>query len=188
MMRAPAETRPPVTYQPYSMPQLQQQTARADAGPKKWSSWAMEVGPITVTHPDTPKMVQVSASAPRNVGKFVSKMMGGPGAHPAMKADEDLRATQRTLNQYYATRVLVEDGIMGDETHRILKWFQKSNGLPETGNPDPAVMATLDKLLADRAISQGLGPASETEAVADSGDWLTKSPLSHDVTGWAGWG
>ena len=176
--------RSPVTYQPYPMPQLQQPAST----PKKWSAWAMEVGPMTVTHPDQPKMVQVSASAPRNVGKFVSKMMGGPGAHPAMKADEDLRAVQRTLNQYYATRVLVEDGIMGDETHRILKWFQKSNGLPETGNPDPAVMVTLDKLLADRAISQGLSPAGDTGAVADSDDWLTRNPLGHDVTGWAGWG
>ena len=177
-MPVPVQTRASVTYQPYPMPPLQKKPVTTEAGPKKWSSWAMEVGPITVTHPDTPRMIQVSASAPRKVGKFISKMMGGPGAHPKAMPDEDLRRVQRTLNQYYATTVLVEDGIMGDETHRILKWFQKSNALPETGNPDPAVMAMLDRLLADRATSQGLAPAGDAGAIADSSDWLTKSPLA----------
>jgi peptidoglycan hydrolase-like protein with peptidoglycan-binding domain len=50
---------------------------------------------------------------------------------------------QRTLNQYYATPVLVEDGVMGDETHRILKQLQESNGIPVTGTPDPATMKVL---------------------------------------------
>jgi peptidoglycan hydrolase-like protein with peptidoglycan-binding domain len=106
---------------------------------------------------------------------------------------------QRTLNQYYATNVLVEDGIMGDETHRILKWFQKSNGLPETGTPDPSVMTTLNKLLADRTISQGpvpfegeaLDPRSTTGV---SGDYRTGiqstsmySPHTHYTDSFGAW-
>ncbi len=161
-MYAPPTTRapvqqpsPPVTYQPYPMPQPPPVTPRRrssssmDVGPIETSrsregSSAMEIGPMTVTHPDPSKLAQVSASAPRgNVGKFVSKMMGGPGAHPAMVPDEDLRGIQRLMNQYFATKVLQEDGIMGDETHRILKQFQKMNGIPETGIPDPATRKVL---------------------------------------------
>jgi len=149
MTRVPTQAQPPVTYRPYPMPQLTT-PARTDGaarqpGPRKWSQSAMEVGPITVTHPDDAKMVQVSAtmSKDKGVGKFVSKMMGGPGAHPAMVPDEDLRGVQRLLNQYYATPVLTEDGIMGDETHRILKQFQETNGIPKTGIPDPATRKVL---------------------------------------------
>jgi hypothetical protein len=129
-------------------------------------SSSIDVGPITVSHPDDAKMVQVSATAPRDkagsVGKFVSKMMGGPGAHPAMKPSEDLRGVQRTLNAYYATKVLNPDGIMGDETHRILKQFQKTNGIPETGIPDPATRKVL-KLEQSRQESE---PSMKTQAAA----------------------
>lgn len=168
------QTRSPVTYQPYPMPdggaRRRSSFSSMDVGPiessrsrEGSSSSMMEVGPLTVTHPDQSKMVQVSATAPRggNVGKFVSKMMGGPGAHPAMVPDEDLRGIQRLMNQYYATKVLQEDGIMGDETHRILRQFQETNGIPKTGIPDAATRKVL-KLEQERQGGAGATQMQET--------------------------
>jgi peptidoglycan hydrolase-like protein with peptidoglycan-binding domain len=133
----------------------------------------MEVGPITVSHPD-------DNLKPGKVGKFVSKMMGGPGATTAKAPDEYVRAAQQVLNQYYATQVLKEDGIMGNETHRILKWFQKQNGLPETGDIDPATRTALASRLAERAGQQGgLQPGGD-DPTSDS-SWLISRIHAQDT-------
>ena len=69
----------------------------------------------------------------------------------------DVRRMQRRLRALGYTADTRTDGVMGDNTVRILKYFQRRNGLQETGVCD---QATQRKLFTDAAVTsdQYVGP------------------------------
>jgi Putative peptidoglycan binding domain len=148
-------------------------------------------------------MTQVTATATRKVKpvlgddgtgakvkKFVSKMMGGSAygsgksagsggsvarAYGGSGGNEGVRNTQRLLNAYWHSKVLAEDGIMGPETIKFIKEFQRQQHLPITGQDDAATHA----LLATTPLPWG------TPFGDDSSSVPPQKSLSDDVSDWA---
>lgn len=112
-------------------------------------------------------------------GKFISKMFGGPPSTPQGGIDDQLLRTQHGLNQYYGYMMLKEDGIMGDNSRRVLIQFQHDAGLPQTGKADGATFDAVTRLVEQKRRGQGAladGDGGGAEAAADARakpSWLT---------------
>jgi len=121
-----------VQYTPTPMPQMEQ--------PQR----PLVTSPLPTPHETSANFSEDRGATPvARTGKFVSKMFGGPPSTPQGGIDDQLLRTQRGLNQFYGYMMLKEDGIMGDNSRRMLIQFQHDSGLPQTGKAD---RATFDKV------------------------------------------
>jgi hypothetical protein len=135
--------------QQYSAQTLQQQYGGQPGG-VTYTPTQMPVQRPLVTSPlPTPHETSANFSEDRGAtpvartGKFISKLFGGPPSTPQGGIDDQLLRTQRGLNQFYGYMMLKEDGIMGDNSRRVLIQFQHDTDLPQTGKADGA---TYDKV------------------------------------------
>lgn len=86
------------------------------------------------------------------------------GLARAEEADQDLRTSQQLL-QSLGYKPGPADGMMGARTRAALKKFQKDEGLPETGELDPATMRAFG--FKDPAASEE-APANDAASNSDS--------------------
>ena len=63
--------------------------------------------------------------------------------------DDEVLKYQQALNLVWTNVKIKEDGIMGPETTKYIKLFQKQNALSETGNLDTETKEKLSRLLDD---------------------------------------
>jgi hypothetical protein len=145
----------PVTYTPTPVPSTLSRSA---------------VTPLMTSPRPTPHETSANFSEDRGstpiarTGKFVSKMFGGPPSTPQGGIDDQLLRTQRGLNQFYGYMMLKEDGIMGDNSRRVLIQFQHDTDLPQTGKADSATFDKVTHLVEEKSRGQAALSAD------DSGD------------------
>ena len=61
----------------------------------------------------------------------------------------DVKAIQEGLNKYYKKRVLAEDGVFGNQTDKVVRRFQESEGMiPPDGIVGPITRSALFPLVA----------------------------------------
>jgi hypothetical protein len=71
------------------------------------------------------------------------------GLGAARRDEQETEWLQKSLNRLLGTRLVV-DGRFGEKTRRVVKRFQKENGLQQDGVPGPITKARIRALLANR--------------------------------------
>ena len=81
----------------------------------------------------------------RDLSRIVRRVINEQNENDTLKA-------QKALNQVWTNVKIKEDGIMGPETIKYIKLFQKQNGLDVTGIVDDKLKTKLFRLLEDNPI------------------------------------
>jgi lysozyme family protein len=96
-----------------------------------------------------------------------------PPAEPDDELAENILWVQQSLNNLGAEPRLREDGKIGPKTMAAVSQFQRENGLPDTGIPDAATIATIERK--SKALTPvGQGPANLLAAIKELIDQLQK--------------
>lgn len=74
------------------------------------------------------------------------------GLGAARREEQEVAWLQESLNRLQGTRLAV-DGRFGEKTRRVVKRFQKENGLQQDGVPGPITKARIQALLTERGLA-----------------------------------